>query len=164
MKIHQELKEGHTVTRRQLAEMLEVTTKTIQRDINYLRDAYNLPVVYDPDCRSYTYSSSVTDFPGFWVSEKELFALCLAHQALLQYQGTPIHAPLKSAFSKLAESLRGYLTFNIRNLDECVSFSQVGFGSVDDAVFHQISQALIEREVLRFQYLKLDATVGQHLV
>ncbi len=45
--IHETVKEGTYPNCRKLAEMLEVTDKTIQRDISFMRDELGLPLEYD---------------------------------------------------------------------------------------------------------------------
>ena len=47
LKIHQALQAGGYPNCRRLAEELEVAGKTIQRDIDFMRDQLGLPIEYD---------------------------------------------------------------------------------------------------------------------
>ncbi|MEL3900875.1 MAG: HTH domain-containing protein [Treponema phagedenis] len=44
-------------TAKSLAKEFEVSTRTIERDIEFLRDMYNAPISYDYSKRGYKYTS-----------------------------------------------------------------------------------------------------------
>jgi len=46
--IHEELKRGAFANCTNLATRLEVSTKTIMRDLAFMRDRLDLPLEYDP--------------------------------------------------------------------------------------------------------------------
>src|SRR4030095_10021636 len=48
MRIHQAVAEGKYPNATSLAAQIEVATKTIQRDIEFMRDRLPLPIEYDP--------------------------------------------------------------------------------------------------------------------
>ena len=48
MRIHEQLQDGRVTNCSKLARELEVSTKTIMRDLAFMRDQLNLPVDYDP--------------------------------------------------------------------------------------------------------------------
>ena len=58
-RIHEHLAAAKPVNRRTLAGELETSAKTIQRDIDCLRDNFGLPVAYDSTTHSYYYSERV---------------------------------------------------------------------------------------------------------
>jgi predicted DNA-binding transcriptional regulator YafY len=68
--IHSEIRKGELPNCSTLAASLGVTRKTIQRDINFMRDGLGLPLVYCDDLHGYRYDGDVLDFPMFAVSEK----------------------------------------------------------------------------------------------
>ena len=63
--IHEAVKGGSFPNCRTLAERLEVTDKTIQRDITFMREELQLPLEYDEQLHGYTYSQDVSEFPIF---------------------------------------------------------------------------------------------------
>ena len=65
-----------------LAREVEVTTKTIHRDIEFMRDRLNLPVEFDPSRNGYFYNGEVSAFPTMQITEGEIFALVVAEKAL----------------------------------------------------------------------------------
>jgi hypothetical protein len=50
----------HPVNAGVLAELLEVSRKTVARDFDFLRDQLRLPIEYDPVAHSFVYQESVT--------------------------------------------------------------------------------------------------------
>ena len=53
LKVHNLLKAGSHPNATQLASELEVTTKTIYRDIAFMRDRMELPVQFEPEYNGY---------------------------------------------------------------------------------------------------------------
>ena len=85
MKIHQAIQSGEFPNTTKLAEQLEVSTKSIQRDIEFMRDRFELPLEYNKARNGYFYSQEVSAFPTLQITEGELFALLVAEKALQQY-------------------------------------------------------------------------------
>ena len=56
----------------------EVAQKTIQRDIEYLRDGLGAPIDYDRDRKGYYYTDTNWFLPALSVTEGDLFYLLLA--------------------------------------------------------------------------------------
>ncbi|HEY1582998.1 MAG TPA: HTH domain-containing protein, partial [Chthoniobacterales bacterium] len=100
LQLHSQLLARKFPNCRKLAEELEVSSKTIQRDIEFMRDRLGLPIEYDQLHFGFVYTEPVTSFPNIQVSEGEIVALFVAQKALHQYQGTPFEAPLRAAFQK----------------------------------------------------------------
>ena len=73
-------------TRTGLAGDIEVTTKTIQRDIDFMRDRLNLPIAYNGEHKGYEFTQPVESFPMVELSEAELISaqlLCRTHNRKL---------------------------------------------------------------------------------
>jgi predicted DNA-binding transcriptional regulator YafY len=104
-RIDQLLNERGVVARDVFLDELEVSLATFKRDLEYMRDRFNAPVVYDPDAGGYRYGKqSATGprfaLPGLWFSEAEAFALVMMEHLLasLDHGGLigPHIAPLRS--------------------------------------------------------------------
>src|SRR5258708_14950244 len=95
LQLHQQLQAGSFPNCRKLADELEVSTKTIQRDIDFMRDRLNMPIEYDQLHFGFAYTQAVTNFPSIEVSEGEGIPLCVAQKALEQYPGNPFAKPLR---------------------------------------------------------------------
>lgn len=158
MKIHEALQRNTYPNCSQLGKELEVSSKTVARDLEFMRDSLRLPIVYDPQRFGFYYSETVTSFPTVQISEGELLALFLAQKALAQFEGTNFHRSLSDAFRKLTQSLPEKISFNPNELDSGVSFRSLGSSVADLQLFKTVSQAVIKHEEICFHYRKLQAT------
>lgn len=157
VRIHRHLVEGKHPNCSTLARAIEVSTKTIQRDLDYMRDQLGLPLEYCPASHGYAYTEPVTHFPTIPATEGEVLALFVAQKALEQYRGTPFEKPLADAFGKLSDALQGDITVGLNDLSETLSFRHTGIAHTDMTVFQQVTRALMESRRLDFSYRKLNA-------
>jgi len=157
MRIHGQLKAGDYPNCRELAEELEVSAKTVQRDIDFMRDRLGLPIEYDPLHIGFRYTEEVASFPSIEVSEGEVAALFVAQKALAQYRGTPFERPLRSAFRKIADSLKERVSFSWSDMEETISFHSAGASVADLELFETVSQSVLHSVELEFEYRKLNS-------
>ncbi len=153
--IHEALQSGSYPNCRSLAEELSHSTKTIQRDIDFLRDTAGLPIDYDSARHGYYYTDPVEAFPLLTVSEGELLALFVARQALPQLAGTPFESPLTSAVQKLTHQIATETRLSLADLQRYLSFRVTGLTTANLASFKAISQAALQSRELHFDYCKL---------
>ncbi len=157
MRIHAQLKAGEYPNCRKIAQEIEVSTKTIQRDIDFMRDRLGLPIEYDALRFGFHYTEEVASFPSIEVSEGEVAALFVAQKALAQYQGTPFERPLRSAFRKIADSLKERVSFSWSDMEETISFHSAGASVADLDLFEKVSRAVLHSVELEFEYRKLKS-------
>ncbi len=154
LKIHDELRRGTLVNCTKLVKSLEVSRKTIVRDIAFMRDRLDLPIEFDAQIQAYRYTHPVNAFPTVHMTEGELLALLVAQRALQQYRGTPFHRQLEIAFEKLAGGLRDRISFSPADELRAVSFKNIGLGKTDLAVFNALSSAVLRQLAVDFDYRK----------
>ena len=154
LKIHDELRRGSLINCTKLVKALEVSRKTIVRDIAFMRDRLDLPIEFDAQIQAYRYTHPVNAFPTVHVTEGELLALLVAQRALEQYRGTPFHRQLVIAFEKLAGGLRDRISFSPADELRAVSFKNIGLGKTDLAVFNALSSAVLRQHEVTFAYRK----------
>lgn len=157
MAIHARLKARRYPNCRNIAEELEVSSKTIQRDIDFMRYRLNLPIEYDALRFGFYYTEEVTSFPTIDVSEGEIAALFIAQKALTQYQGTPFERPLRSAFRKITDGLKDRMSFSWSDLDNVISFHSAGASVADLELFETVSDTVLQSVELHFEYQKLGS-------
>ena len=157
MQIHERIKSGTYPNCTQLAKEIEVTPRTIKRDVDFMRGGLNLPIEYDPLRWGYYYSRPVDQFPSLPTSEAEVFALLIADKAVAQYHGTPWHRPLENAFRRLTGQLDREASYTLGNLDGAFSFRPLAPEDADLKMFQKLTQALKECRAIRFQYRNLGA-------
>jgi predicted DNA-binding transcriptional regulator YafY len=144
-----------------LAEKLEVSRKTIQRDLDFMRDRLGLPIAYDSQRFGFYYTKPVDSVPEMEVSEGELVALLIAQKALQQHRGTVYEGPLRSACSKIAAALDDRVSVDITDLASRISFKEQGFNEVSVDLFDTVGRAVRLSRVLEFLYKKLGAVAEE---
>jgi predicted DNA-binding transcriptional regulator YafY len=161
MRMHQLIQNGEYPNCPKVAKEFEVSTRTVKRDVEFMKVRLKLPIEYDENRYGFFYTQPVDQFPTVAVTEAELFSLLVAHKAIAQYHGTPFQAPLEAAFRKLTGQLDQSAKFTLSNLDGMVSFRPLAPEDTDLATFQTIARAVQERRALRFVYRNLGATKAQ---
>lgn len=151
-RIFERIRAGNFPNRRQLAKELEVSQKTIHRDIEFLRDFLDLPIGYNTQRYGYYFTKAVSQFPLLKLTEGELFAIFVGEKALEQYVGTPFERPLRDTFKKFTAGLSGELSVQWSELQSAISFKGVEGGPVDATVFQQLVLAIRQGREITFDY------------
>ena len=154
MRMHQRIRAGRYPNCRKLADELEVSSKTVQRDIDFMRYRLGLPIEYDQLHFGFYYTEPVTSFPNIEISEGELIALYIGQKALTQYRGTSFEAPLSTAFRKISDGLPDTISMTWSDLDSAISFRTTGRSTTDVHLFEQLSHAVFKQLEVRFDYKK----------
>ena len=154
LQIHQALQSGSYPNATTLARQLEVCTKSIQRDLAFMRDRLGLPIQYDSRRFGYWYTEAVKAFPALQITEGELFALVVAERALQQYRGTSFEKPLLSALQKMEQSLPETISLSLTDVEQTISFRTSTEPILDLKVFDTLAKATTARQQLELTYRK----------
>lgn len=154
LRIHQALQSGKFPNAASLAQEIEVASKTIHRDIEFMRDRMNLPIQFNVGRNGYFYNGEVNAFPTLQITEGELFALVVAEKALQQYRGTSFERPLLSAIKKMEQSLPDTISLNLADVGQTISFRTSVEPILDLKVFDVLARAVAQRQQLEMDYRK----------
>ena len=111
-KIEQLLNERRFATFAQIQDALGVSRATVKRDLQYLRDRMNAPIVFDRDAGGYHFSTpskhaAKFELPGLWFNSSEIYALLMMQHLLEEVQPGllgPHIAPLQTRLTSLLGS------------------------------------------------------------
>jgi predicted DNA-binding transcriptional regulator YafY len=154
LRIHQAVHSGKFPNASTLARELEVSTKSIQRDIEFMRDRLELPIEYDGSRFGYHYTGEVTSFPTMHITEGELVALVIAEKALEQYRGTQFERPLLSAIRKIEQSLPDTISLNLGDIEQTISFRTRAEPILNLEIFDALAKATAHRRQIELGYRK----------
>ena len=154
LRIHQAIRSGKYPNATTLAGELEVSTKSIYRDIEFMRDRLELPVEFDGARNGFHYTEEVSNFPTLQITEGELFALLVAEKALQQYRGTTFEKPLLSAFKKMAASLPDTVSLNLADWEQTISFRTSAEPILNVEIFDALAKATAQHRQLLLTYRK----------
>jgi predicted DNA-binding transcriptional regulator YafY len=147
-----EIRRGKHPNCTSLARVWEVSAKTIQRDLDYLRDTLQAPIEYDPNKHGYLYTERTWKMPAVDLHESDLFAIFIAEQALEQYAGTPIYQRLLGVFDRIRESLPSTVIADPALLSDSVTFQPHPVPRVSTEVWDAVMCALRKGRRLRIRY------------
>jgi proteasome accessory factor B len=154
LRIHQAVQSGRHPNATTLAGELEVSTKSIYRDIEFMRDRLELPIEFHGARNGFRYTEEVSGFPTLQITEGELFALLVAEKALQQYRGTTFEKPLLSAFKKMAASLPDTVSLNLADWEQTISFRTSAEPVLNLKIFDILAKATANRKQLELTYRK----------
>jgi len=111
-KIDQLLHEHGCTSFDDIRRALEVSPATLKRDLQYLRDRLNAPIVYDRDANGYRFEAPAGkaprfELPGLWFNASEIHALLMMQNLLAEVQPGllgPQIAPLQTRLKSLLGS------------------------------------------------------------
>jgi proteasome accessory factor B len=154
LRIHQAIQSGKHPNAVSLALELEVSSKSIHRDLEFMRDRLELPLEFSAAHHGYHYTEEVSSFPTLQITEGELFALLVAEKALQQYRGTTFERPLLSAFKKMAASLPDTISLNLADWGQTISFRTSAEPILNLETFDTLAKATAQRRQLQLTYRK----------
>ena len=96
MEIHKMVRAGYFPNCTTLAQVIEVTPKTIQRDVSFMREQLGMPLAYHELEHGFYYTREVHEFPLLQLTRHDVVALFLAKQALEPMRGTRLERMLCS--------------------------------------------------------------------
>lgn len=160
-RIHRAIRDGRLPNCSTLAAELEVTAKTVQRDISFMRDEMRMPLEYDELARGYRYREAVSEFPQFEVAAEELAALFIGRAMAETLGGTELGEKLRSVFARLTRSLCERVELSWGELDEAFSRKAPTIRPREVKLFGELAEAVVRRRAVSFHYLKLGAAEAE---
>ena len=144
-----------------LRDELAVSPATLKRDLQYLRDRLNAPIVYDRYDNGYRFEAAAADskaprheLPGVWFSEKEIHALLTMHQLL---GGLDDDGVLSRHLQPMMDKLQGMLgadASEARELMRRVKVISTARRRVPSRHFELLGSALTQRKRVWLRYFK----------
>lgn len=149
------IREGRCPSCRILAERFEVSSRTVERDIEFMRDRMGAPIKFDKDRKVYIYSE-----PGFVLTHVnltagEMVAVFLGQKLLVHYGGTPFDKQIRQAMEKIKRLLTDEVSIELEQFDQAVSFgTDPARGEADQVAvwFEALNEAIARREGVEILY------------
>ncbi len=134
-----------------LARRFEISGKTAQRSIDYMRDTLCAPLDYDAHRRGYFYTESGFALPAFEVSQNELLAILLAQNLLSGSAGGLISHSIRS-FGRKLFATTGAIGLSEERINTAFSAVWHGYTPAEAETFRIVADALVQRRRLVFRY------------
>ena len=156
-RLHWLLKSGSCPAMADLVRDLEVSKRTVERDIEVLRDFFGAPIIFDRKRRGYRYEDPdfCLDSPDLRLTEGEFIAMFVAHRLMGEVSAFPGYDLCRRAMEKLAGLLPSAVPEKAEQIDQIISFgipALRGDPTRLEEMCARISRAIQERKTIRVRY------------
>jgi predicted DNA-binding transcriptional regulator YafY len=153
-RIDQLLNDKKLVSFQELLDKLEVSPATLKRDLAYMRDRLNAPIVYDKDQNGYRFEANSESYslPGLWFTPQEIYALLAMDHLLGNLDASGL---LGKQIKPLQLRLLATLDSSDNSLEEIrkrVKIEKIGSRKLNYDSFQEIGLALVKRKRLLIDY------------
>lgn len=159
--IHHAIKEGRNPNTSSLAEELSVSSKTVQRDIDYLRDELDAPIEFRREENGYVYTRNDYVLPFLPVDGQDLFSIGVAAQVLALLGGTPLARSLRSCYERLARLMPPGVRLRPEIVREKLTLRAASFRPVREETWQAVSESLQKGVALSIRYRHPGEDPGQ---
>lgn len=147
------LREQGLVSFSQMLAELEVSPATLKRDLAFMRDRLNSPIVFDRDLGGYRLDRNSIgprhELPGLWFDDAELMALLSIHEMLDGLDVGGLLGPRLKPLVKRLQDLLGERFESGDRLSQRVRFVRMHDRMVVPTDFSVVGHALLDRKRVR---------------
>ncbi len=138
--IDRELAAGNYPSAKMLAGQYQVSTKSIQRTIDFMKTSFNAPIIFDKKIKGYYYSEKNFRLNLLSLNEKDLYTLALMQKALDQNSG-PFRKDITGLYNKLYYLYSDRIGFHLSDIDDVISFRIRGSRNIDQKIFEDLKSS-----------------------
>lgn len=153
-----QLKTGRCIARDVLLSDFEISPATLKRDIAYLRERMNMPIVFARDRNGYRLEPTAQqvgtqyELPGLWLAHDEIHALLTMQHLLANLDAGGLLGPhIAPLMTRLTQLLRKG-THQPADLARRIRVQTVGARRVHLPHFQAVGSALLQRKRLVIDY------------
>ena len=157
-KIDQMIHDRRLVTFTELLEALEVSRATLKRDLEYMRNRLNAPIVWDRDAGGYRFDTphaeagAQYELPGLWFNANEVHALLTMQHLLTDLDPGGMLTPHVQPLMARLNSLLGSGENTAEEIRRRVLIVGLGKRDMKLAHFEKVGSALLRRKRLAITY------------
>lgn len=138
-----------------LAEKWEVHRRTVERDIEFMRDRLGAPIAYSRHKMGYYYTEKDFQLPAVNLTEGELVTLFLGQKLLNQCAGTALENDVRNAIEKICLFLPQGFSVDFDTLEQAISFDVQPLRGQEQQVaqvYRQLAIAIQNKKVVQVTY------------
>lgn len=140
-----------------LMDELEVSRRTILRDIDELKIYYNAPIEYDRFKKGYYYSDNTYFVKNMMLTESEVFAVTGILPLMERYNNTPLKKTISKVYETLSQMLPNQVEVQTSFMND-VEFIADPIPVIDDEIFNSVFKATKLHQIMTFDYRPISAT------
>ncbi|MBI5641504.1 MAG: WYL domain-containing protein [Nitrospirae bacterium] len=134
-----------------LSQEFEISVKTAQRDIEFMRDRLNCPLIYDESLKGYHYEDETFSLPLMYLSSAELSSLVVARKLLQDISGSCIGDEITTAVDKITSIIKKHAV-SPDSIDDVMSFHLIDYSPAPEDIFRTVLEACLKKKKLSLNY------------
>ncbi len=135
-----------------IASHFEISNKTAQRTIDFMRDQLRMPIEYLAERRGWYYTEPHYGLPAIELTEGDLVTILLTEKLARQYCGTAIGRQVETAFGKVLKALTSAVSVELQSLSDAYTFEAGVTTDLDPDLFSRLGQAVREVKTVEMDY------------
>lgn len=149
---HGQVKAGRFPNASHLAKTFELSGRTAQRDIEFIRDRLEAPLKYNHQYRGYCYTDDSYELPALWISETNILALSLAVRLASTIPDRALKDQLCRLIDRIPMRTGDKATPCLERLSAKISVKNIEYSQVNRDIFRQSVEALFAGTSLHIIY------------
>jgi predicted DNA-binding transcriptional regulator YafY len=149
---------------RHFTRELEVSRRTLMRDLDFLRDDHYAPIAYDDSRKGFHLADPTFKLAPVELTQREVFTFSIARKLLERFEGTPLEMDMRSVLAKIADSLQGSVSLDVESLTDQFTVLSEDHARVHPEIWQRAGRAINQRERLRLGYQRFDGVIRDYLL
>ena len=148
-----EIRRGRFPNKDRLAEVAKRNRRTVQRDLDRLRNDFDAPLEYNREERGFYFSQPGWQLPPFNLSQGELIGFFAAERLLRRLgENAPEVTLVRDAMHQLAALLPAEVKVDLGALESAINFAPEPAAEVSPDILRQLAEAAASCRTLRINY------------
>ncbi len=143
--IDRHLRKKEKLTIKQVSEHFEISTRQVKRDIEYMRNRFNAPLVYDTDNKTYLYESS---FNKLEFMDQKIIISYVAIKSLTENSN---YIPVYS--EELLQNLKDEVPKDYSEICEHIKYQLPQVETIKSDYFIDLCDSIREKKCLEIDYM-----------
>ncbi len=134
-----------------LMRKFEISRRTAQREIDYMRERLDFPLKYDASRKGFYYTQDAAPLPPIYLTTEELTALVMARNFLGDISGRALGKEIGEISQKLKKVLNRFVG-DEKTVDDALSFRVVTHAPAPGEIIKPVLGACLTHRRIRFTY------------
>jgi predicted DNA-binding transcriptional regulator YafY len=147
-----EIQRGRFPNKPDLARLIERNPRTVQRDLEQLRNTWQAPLEFDRERNGFSFTDPQWKLPDLKLTEGELIYFFTAERILRRLSATSEVQMTRQALSKLATRLPDEIVIDTHALEQAITFAPEPILDAAPETLRALATAATNRETLHIRY------------
>ncbi|MBM4157436.1 MAG: WYL domain-containing protein [Ignavibacteria bacterium] len=150
--IDNEITKGCFPNKKKIADLLNVSEKTVQRDIDFMKTEYNAPVAFNFKKKGFYYSDNNFSLNKVTIDKNDFISLAVIEKILEQHKFSPYKKYFEKLYDKLSCIYNDKVSVRLNDLNDILHFSPSVIKDINEENFKLLLEALKFQKPVKIRY------------